>query len=229
MLTAAAAQHRVPVMLDGPGADLFGQVGDLMGVPHPQIIRAGQVRAALTRTGREMRHRVVGVIVPGQVRARRAGLLARLALPGAARLLPAGGVRPGWSSLLGAIEEFPEFREISRSRRASLSFSAAFSAASDATSPRSSATSARSCSFSARSRLSAASYEAAASGVSGTPVPHHSQPSVSNRHRQPAGATLNPRTPDQGPECLPLIVPLPSREKRSIEVIDAGQRALMVV
>jgi len=29
-----------------------------------------------------------------------------------------GGFLPGWSSVLGGIDEFPEFREISRSSRA---------------------------------------------------------------------------------------------------------------
>jgi hypothetical protein len=32
--------------------------------------------------------------------------------------LRCGGFFPGWSSVLGGIEEFPEFREISRSSRA---------------------------------------------------------------------------------------------------------------
>jgi len=52
------------------------------------------------------------------VRARRAALLPGPALPAAAfpRLR---GFFPGWSSPLGAIEEFPEFRETSRSSRSS--------------------------------------------------------------------------------------------------------------
>ena len=48
--------------------------------------------------------------------------------PGSGR----GGFLPGWSSPLGAIEEFAEFRETSRSSRARRSRSSAFSAFSSA-------------------------------------------------------------------------------------------------
>jgi len=64
-----------------------------------------------------MRDRIVRVIVPRQVRPRRAGLLARPAAPAPAR--PAlRQLLPRRSSVLGGIDEFPEFREISRSSRA---------------------------------------------------------------------------------------------------------------
>ena len=81
---AARAPHLMPVMLDGlrPG---LGQVGDLVGVPHPQVPGPGQVSAARAGARREMRDRLVRVIVPRQVRSRRAGLLARPAAPAPAR------------------------------------------------------------------------------------------------------------------------------------------------
>jgi hypothetical protein len=50
----------------------------------------------------------------------------RVQQPGRPRLprgLRSGGFLPGWSSVLGGIGEFPEFREISRSSRAIFSAS----------------------------------------------------------------------------------------------------------
>ena len=71
-----------------------GQVGDLMGVLHAQVSRSGQVLAARAGAFREHVLSRVRMIVPRQVRARRAGLLARLALPAAT------ATRPGLRRLL---------------------------------------------------------------------------------------------------------------------------------
>ena len=120
-----------------------GQLRDLdllMGGRHAQVGRGGQVRAARARPLREMRHRPVRVLAPGQVRARRPRLLARVPpLPLAPLRVGGGGVRPGWSSSDGGSEELPEFRDAARSSLASRSSSsptrtasAAFCAASNA-------------------------------------------------------------------------------------------------
>ena len=126
----ARAGHRVQVMLD----DRRGHLRDLhllVRGSHPQVRRAGQVRAARARPPREMRHRPVGILAPGQVRARRARLLTRVrACPAAAS--PGGGVRPGWSSSDGGSEELPEFRDAARSSLASRSSSSPTRAASAA-------------------------------------------------------------------------------------------------
>ena len=119
----ARAGHRVQVMLD----DRRGHLRDLhllVRGSHPQVHRAGQVRAAHARPPREMRHRPVGILAPGQVRARRARLLTRIPLAPPPRCgFPAGGVRPGWSSSDGGSEELPEFRDAARSSLASRSSS----------------------------------------------------------------------------------------------------------
>ena len=83
---AARALHLVPGVLDGQSPRL-GQVGDLVRVPHPQVAGIGQVSAAAATALREVRDDVVRDLLPGQERARRAGLLARLAA--AAPALPA--------------------------------------------------------------------------------------------------------------------------------------------
>jgi len=128
----------VPVILGGLGPCLR-QVRDLMGVPRPEIPRAGQVGAAGAAALREARDRLVRVVAPLQVRARRTGLLAGLTLLAALRPELRRGP-PGWSSPLGGIEEFPEFREISRSSRAIFSACSATWAASSVVSASSSAT-----------------------------------------------------------------------------------------
>jgi hypothetical protein len=67
----------------------------LMGGSHPQARRGGQVCAVRPRPPREMRRRPAGIPAPGQMRARRARLLAgirRVPLP---RFEKGGGVRPG--------------------------------------------------------------------------------------------------------------------------------------
>ena len=93
-----AHSHLVPVVLDGLCPRL-GQVGDLMRVPHPQIAGVGQVRPARADALREHVLGLVRVLVPGQERARRAGLLARLALRRRrCRVLRSGGFFPGRSS-----------------------------------------------------------------------------------------------------------------------------------
>ena len=92
---AAGAFHLVPVVLGGlrPG---FGQVGDLVGVRHPEVPRAGEAAAALAPA---LREHVLGLVragVPRQVCPRRARLLARLPLvPGAAAGLALRGLLPG--------------------------------------------------------------------------------------------------------------------------------------
>ena len=87
MHPAAGALHLVPVVLGGlrPG---LGQVSDLVGVLHAQVAGIVQAGAASAGPLREARDRVAGVLVPFQVRARRAALLPGLALPAAARLRP---------------------------------------------------------------------------------------------------------------------------------------------
>ena len=80
----------------------------LMRGGHAQVGGAGQVRAARARSPREVRHRPSGSLAPGQVRPRRAGLLARLrAFPCPAPASLAGGVRPGWSSSRGRERGIP--------------------------------------------------------------------------------------------------------------------------
>ena len=74
----AAAFHLVPVVLHR-GRGGLGQVGDLVGVPDAEVGGTGQVRAARAAPGREHIAGVVRVLVPFQVRARRAALLAGLA------------------------------------------------------------------------------------------------------------------------------------------------------
>ena len=92
MAAAAGAFHLVPVVLGGLRPRL-GQVGDLVRVPHAQVSRAGQVSAARAAALREHVDRLVRLIVPRQVSARRPPLLTRpaaAALPRLAlrRLLP---------------------------------------------------------------------------------------------------------------------------------------------
>ena len=93
MHLAARALHLMPVVLDGFRACL-GQVGDLVGVPDPEITGPGQVPAAPAGALREVRDCVVRVIAPRQVRPWRPGLLARspllpaLPLPGLRRFPP---------------------------------------------------------------------------------------------------------------------------------------------
>ena len=161
----AAARHLVQVMLGHRRGDQR-DVDQLVRGRHAQVRRAGQVRAARARPLREMRHRLVRVLAPGQVRARRAGLLARLApFPFPRFGLAGGGVRPGRSSADGGIEEFPLFRDTSRSSRSTL-------AARSATCPASRAFSAASISITRACTVITAS-RAASSGIEGTD--HHDQ------------------------------------------------------
>ena len=89
---AARALHLMPVVLDGLRARL-GQVGDLVGVPDPEITGPGQVPAAPAGALREVRDGVVRVIVPRQVRPWRPGLLARPPLLAALPLLALRRIR----------------------------------------------------------------------------------------------------------------------------------------
>ena len=118
MHPAAGASHLVPVVLGGLRPDLLRQVAHLMGEHDAQVSGPLQVRAARTGARGEQVLGPVRVIVPRQVRARRPGLLPGFRFPAPRRGFGAGGVLPGWSSPLGAIEEFPLLREISRSSRA---------------------------------------------------------------------------------------------------------------
>lgn len=86
---------------------------------------------------REQRHGALRALAPGQVRARRSGLLSRSFLSARLGCCYGGGgeVLPGRSSAEGGIEEFPEFRETARSSLASRSASSAFAAPSCAPAP----------------------------------------------------------------------------------------------
>ena len=75
--------------------DLLRQVTDLMGEHHTQVSGILQVCAARAVPFREQVLDPVRVIVPGQVRARRAGLLAGLPLPAPRPGFCFGGVFPG--------------------------------------------------------------------------------------------------------------------------------------
>ena len=165
---AAPAPGFMPVVLDGQRPRIR-QVGDLVRIPHPQVSGAGQARAARAPTLREMIDDLVRVLAPGQVRTRRARLLAGLAATSAAGLR-SGGFLPGRSSVLGGIDEFPELREINRSSRAIRSSRSAIFASLASSSIRSRSFASRSRPFSARS----------ASASWGTPGPgaHQHRPAV---------------------------------------------------
>ncbi len=91
-----------------------------------------------------------------------------------------GGFLPGRSSAEGGIEEFPELREISRSRRATFSSGSAIFASLSSSSTRSRSFASRSLALSARS----AAASPGTPGVPGTPAPHQSRPAVSNPARR---------------------------------------------
>jgi hypothetical protein len=90
---------------------------------HAQIAGLGKAPPAAACPLREQRHRRVRVLAPGQVSAGRARLLALAPLPAPRDLRDRGAVLPGRSSADGGIDEFPEFRDTARSRRASRSSS----------------------------------------------------------------------------------------------------------
>ena len=168
----APALHGVPVVLGGL-RHRFGQVGDLMGVLHAQVTGAFQVSAAGTGPLGVLREGLIGVVVPFQVGARPRRAACRASASARRRASPAqGGFFPGWSSPLGAIDELPEFRDSSRSSRASFLPCSASSAFVTRVLRRSSA-------FSACSRVFASCSAAATPGASGTCALHHSRPSVS--------------------------------------------------
>jgi hypothetical protein len=71
----AAAAHRMLVIL----GDFHRDLRDLMllvAVHHPQVRGIGQIVSALAKTLRESILLVIGLVQPGEVRARRSGLLA---------------------------------------------------------------------------------------------------------------------------------------------------------
>jgi len=71
----AAAAHRMLVIL----GDFHRDLRDLMllvAVHHPQVGGIGQIVSALAKTLRESILLVIGLVQPGEVRARRSGLLA---------------------------------------------------------------------------------------------------------------------------------------------------------
>ena len=119
-----------------------------------------------------------------------------LRFPPPRRIFGSGGCLPGWSSALGGIEELPLLREISRSSRAIFSACSAIRAFNSA--------------FSVRSRAFASRSAAATSGASGvsrTPLLHHSIPItlpsvIKSTPSGQASAAFNPR-PTTGAECLP--------------------------
>ena len=76
---AAGAFHLVPVVLHGLRPDLLGQVIHLVRQHRAPVSGLVQVSAALAVPLREQVHGPVRVIIPRQVRPRRAALLARLA------------------------------------------------------------------------------------------------------------------------------------------------------
>jgi hypothetical protein len=169
---SAGAFYGVLVVLRDRRADQR-DIDDLVGRGHPEIGGSGQVPPAPARALREQRHGALRALAPGQVRARRSGLLSRPFLsrpPGCCRC-GGGEVLPGRSSAEGGIEEFPEFRETARSSLASRSASSAFAASGCATRSASAALCTAStpitCPCSAISPSRAAS-----SGMAGT-VRHH--------------------------------------------------------
>ena len=158
-----------------------------MGVLHAQVTGAFQVSAAGTGPLGVLREGLIGVVVPFQVAPATPGCLPGFRFRPPPRFPGSGGFFPGWSSPLGAIDELPEFRDSSRSSRASFlpcSASSAFS----------SAFSARSSAFSACSRVFASCSAAATPGASGTCALHHSRPSVS-KSILTAGQPGTPATP----------------------------------
>ena len=146
------------------------------------------------------------MIVPGQVRARRAGLLAGLAASRAAAGC-CGGVFPGWSSPDGGIEEFPLLREISRSSRASFASSSVIFASL-------SSSSARRLSFAARS-------DATSRTAQQDPRAHrtyrthgdHIRAGPPEQHDTPPASKPAPITP-----CQPANQPTPSASRGDLNV-----------
>ena len=150
---------------------------------HPQVRRAGQVRAAHAAPCGKCGTARSGSWLQARCEPGAPGCLPGFRLPRCG--VRAGGVRPGWSSSDGGSEELPEFRDAARSSLASRS-------SSSESRPASAAFSAVSSAFSARS----AATTSAAPGVSGTPVLHQSRPSVSSttpkaaRHNARRGLNL---------------------------------------
>jgi hypothetical protein len=101
---------------------------------HPKIGGGGQVRAAPGRPPRIVRHDPAGALAPGQMPPGRARLPARVpSFPLPRFAFAGGGARPGWSSIDGGNEEFPEFRDAARSSRSTRARSSASAASSSAT------------------------------------------------------------------------------------------------
>jgi hypothetical protein len=94
----------------------------------PQIRRASQGGTARACPSREPLDPLIGVLAPGQERSRGPRLLRRFPSPRRG-LAFRGPCRPGWPSIDGGNEEFPLFREISRSSRSTLARSSAIAAA----------------------------------------------------------------------------------------------------
>ena len=98
----------------------------LVAVHDTEIVCPGQVLTAVAAALGEPVATLFGVIGPGQMRARRAGLPRDRFGPPRPRCLSGGAGLPGSSSLEGGFEEFPELRDsrcstlASRAVRASL-------------------------------------------------------------------------------------------------------------
>ena len=86
---AAAAPHNMPVVLDHPRAHQR-DLDLLMRAGHAEVLTAAQAGAASAPAPRQHRDTLVRIIVPGQMRPRRSGLLARIACP-VRRLAPGPG------------------------------------------------------------------------------------------------------------------------------------------
>jgi hypothetical protein len=162
---------------------------------HPEIGRVSEIPAAAARPRREQRHRVLRALAPGQVRARRARLLSLPPLPAPRDLRGSGAVLPRRSSADGGIEEFPEFRDTARSRRASRS-SISLTRASSAEFRSASITTSCACTAISPSR-------AASSGIAGTDRNHPDSTAPRKTTRRPSRprfsctAGSKPQLPDR--------------------------------
>jgi hypothetical protein len=151
-------------------------------LPHPQVPSG---KCGMVSSGRSLH----GRYAPGAP-----GCLPGLRFFPPCRCPGCGVLLPGWSSLLGGIEELPLLREISRSSRAICSACSASCARRPAITSSLSSFSRARRSTASRSRAFSARSSAAPgpSAVPGTPVLHHGRPQYANRHHPPASTTLSP-------------------------------------
>ena len=146
-----------------------------MGGRHAKVGGGGQVRAARARSPRIARHDPAGALAPGQMRPGRAGLLARFRrFPLPRSGFAGGGVRPGWSSIEGGNEEFPEFRDAARSSRSTRVLNSALAASSSATRLASAAF----CAASTATSCPGSAISASRAASSGLVVTNHHHPGI---------------------------------------------------